>query len=267
MIENQKKIIVPTTKEIILPTKDLVIPTKVAIFDALDTTVMIYKPDEVLRTKEEKLIYDLENPGKYTPEGVALLDSHIKALGMEDLATSVRLSLTAKGKTEKQQFYILSDVLATEYCKSIGDTDEQLRLDVCKKIYHLVDPALFPKVLDYTSREYGIDVNMILLTQANPIMKQVYEQLVGPYGVSVMVAPDKSLNNLYKNDAELYKIISEILRTTTENMGLLDDAEKNITAAKTAGLVTEQYTGEDLTAPAKEMIDKLFCQSQETPLP
>lgn len=203
------------------------------MFDALGTTVALHNPFEALKGDEQKLY--LLSETQFSPEAVKELPSLIHALGLESEYKALLSELAPQNLPAKRQYYVLCDKLAEKYCQKNHDNEQLMRKSAIMKIYHLVDPEIFPKVLDYSRTHFGQPLRLVLLTNANPLMKEVYTQMVKKHGVEVLVAPNKFFENLRKEEPELYRKIAAYYNSQTSNLGLLDDQKKNIDAAQSAG--------------------------------
>ena len=63
------------------------------------------------------------------------------------------------------------------------------------------------------------------------------------YNLSIITVPNKKFDGLRKNNPELYKKLAAYFYKDTNQMGLYDDAEKNLSAANEAGILTQLASG------------------------
>lgn len=224
--------------------------SKTLIFDALNTTVALHDPMQTLKGDEQKLYLLSESP--YCEESVKQLPELAKSLGMESEYLQQIEKFDAENVLQKKDYYALCDSLSEKYCSKNNDAEQEMRKSVIKKIYHLVDPEIFPKVVQYSKANFGRSLRVVLLTNANPIMKEVYTQMVGKYGVEVLVAPSPMFDKLRKEEPELYAKIAKLYHSEISNMALLDDSKKNITAANIAGAKTKLFNAGGVTLDSEE---------------
>ena len=204
-------------------------------------SIIVYKDDENLSSKEERILYSLECPGAYTQENVEKLKQTAKLLGLEDVYNFHCARLREKGIPDRNIFYIVADIMATEYCIKIGDPNEEKRTALVTKMCALADPALFEKVVNYAKDKYDAEVALAILTGANPSRRQAYEQMFGRYGLDVFITPDPELNGYFKDDIRLYHLLSHKLEKNPDEMGLVDDSKKYVDAARAAGVHGVQH--------------------------
>lgn len=247
---------------------------KTILFDALQTTVALHDPTTTLKGDELALYTLSETP--FSTDAVENLPKVIKLLGLEAEFKQIYSELQSQNLPPKRMYYVLCDRLSEVYCKKNNDATQQMRMEVIKKIYHLADPEIFSKVLEYSKKNFGKPLNLVLLTNANPLMKEVYTQMVQKYGVEVLVAPNPKLDSLRKEDPALYKKIAELYKSQTSNFGLLDDQQKNTEAAKEAGTKVKLFDAKgyeldsaqgraELEKSSKKLVDILH--GEDTPEP
>lgn len=237
-------------------------------FDALGTTVALYNPETALSSKEELQLFNISE-SQYSEDGITRLFGYAKNLGLLDDLCAMLETPEIKNMMPIKKFYLLCDTLAKKYCEKIGDVKEEFRINVLKKVYHFADPEIFAKANQYAQKEYGESIDMFILTNANPIMKEVYNQMLQGFKVKVMTVPDKTFQNLNKDNPELYNLIAKHLKVFTPRIGLIDDAKKNIDAGRLSRIKVQLFdtNGFSLDSePAKkwlksqtnQLIDKIF---------
>lgn len=240
-------------------------------FDALGTTVALYNPETTLHSEEELQLFHLSE-AQYSEDGAFQLFCAADDLGLFDELSDILERPEIVNMEPVKQFYTICDMLAKKYCEKLGDPKQEFRVEVLKKIYHLADPEIFAKANLYAQKVYGQSIDMFMLTNASPIMKEVYSQMLKGFGVTVMTAPDKAFQSLRKDNPELYKLIAKYLRVHTPQMGLIDDSKKNVVAGNLSGIKTQLFNAQGYpldSEPAKkwlkseteQLIDKLFDQS------
>lgn len=217
--------------------------TPIFLCDALGTVVAVHDPLEPLKSQEELAICTLSSLKSFNPENVKIFKEITKELGMEDLAVEFYNELVTLKLPEKTIFFILIDKITDAYCKRIGDDNQELRVSVLLKMHKLADPSIFEHVNEYSQRTFHSDISQLILTQDNPIMKQVYEQMLKQYNLDIFTVPDPKFDNLRKNNPDLYTQLSSYLGRKTNNIGFYDDTEANLLAASKVGVLTQLATG------------------------
>ena len=239
--ENSKKIVLSSTSSI--SKKAINTTTPVFMYDALGTIVAVHDPLEPLKSKEELAMYTLSSLKSFNEGNVSIFKKITKELGLEDLAVKFYNELLALNLPEKTIFFILIDKITDAYCKKIGDTDQELRISVLLKMHSLADPRIFEQVNEYSQKTFHSDISQLILTQDNPIMKQVYEQMLKQYNLDIFTVPDPKFDNLRKNNPKLYSKLSTYLDKKTNNIGFYDDTAANLLAASEVGVLTQLATG------------------------
>ena len=244
--------------------------TPVFMYDALGTIITVCDPLKPLKTKEELAIYTLSRLKSYNEQNEEILKKTIHQIGMDDIAKTINDNLVAKGLPKKAIFFALVDIITEEYCKMIGDDKEELRIDVLSKIHKLANPRVFDYVNEYSQKTFNSDISQLILTQDNPIMKEVYVRMLSDYGLDIITVPNKQFDGLKKNNPKLYSKLLTYLDQTPNNVGFYDDKLENINAAEEIGILIELATGIKVDDPtviekeAAELINKIFNQDYKT---
>lgn len=244
--------------------KIIITNTPVFMCDALGTIVAVHDPLEPLKSQEELAISTLSSLKTFNPENVKALKSIVKELGLDDLAIEFYNELLPLNFPQKSVFYILVDRITEAYCKKIGDENQDLRVSVLLKMHKLADPSIFEHVNEYSQKTFHSDISQLILTQDNPIMKEVYKQMLKQYDLDIFTVPDPQFNNLRKNNPALYTQLATHLGQKTNNMGFYDDAEANLLAASQVGVLTQLATGiknDDpsiIKSEATKLVNRLF---------
>lgn len=243
--------------------KTVVTTTPLLMYDSLGTIVTICEPLKSLKSKEEVAMYTLSSLKSYNPENVAIFQKIIHELQLDEIAGVIYNNLIAKGLSPKSLFFVMVDIITEEYCKKIGDVNQELRVSVLSKIHKLADPRIFDYVNEYSQRTFHSDISQLILTQDNPIMKEVYEQMLSGFNLNIIIVPNQQFENLRKNDPKLYVQLISYLNITN-NIGFYDDKKENLAAAKQIGILTQLATGiknddpEIIRAEATNLVERLF---------
>ena len=243
--------------------KTVVTTTPLLMYDSLGTIVTICEPLKSLKSKEEVAMYTLSSLKSYNPENVAIFQKIIHELQLDEIAGVIYNNLIAKGLSPKSLFFVMVDIITEEYCKKIGDVNQELRVSVLSKIHKLADPRIFDYVNEYSQRTFHSDISQLILTQDNPIMKEVYEQMLRGFNLNIITVPNQQFENLRKNDPKLYVQLISYLNITN-NIGFYDDKKENLAAAKQIGILTQLATGiknddpEIIRAEATNLVERLF---------
>ena len=248
--------------------KTIITNTPVFLCDALGTVIAVHDPLESLKSQEELAICTLSSLKSFNPENVKIFKEITKELGLENLAVEFYNELVTLRLPEKTIFFILIDKITDAYCKKIGDENQELRVSVLLKMHKLADPSIFDHVNEYSQKTFHSDISQLILTQDNPIMKQVYEQMLKQYNLDIFTVPDPKFDNLRKNNPDLYAQLSSYLGRKTNNIGFYDDTEANLLAASKVGVLTQLATGiknDDpsiIKAEATKLLNLLFDNQQ-----
>lgn len=243
--------------------KTVVTTTPLLMYDSLGTIVTICEPLKSLKSKEEVAMYTLSSLKSYNPENVAIFQKIIHELQLDEIAGVIYNNLIAKGLSPKSLFFVMVDIITEEYCKKIGDVNQELRVSVLSKIHKLADPRISDYVNEYSQRTFHSDISQLILTQDNPIMKEVYEQMLSGFNLNIIIVPNQQFENLRKNDPKLYVQLISYLNITN-NIGFYDDKKENLAAAKQIGILTQLATGiknddpEIIRAEATNLVERLF---------
>lgn len=244
--------------------KSITTNTPVFMCDALGTIVAVHDPLEPLKSQEELAISTLSSLKTFNPENVKILKSIVKELGLDDLAIDFYNELLPLNASQKSMFFILVDRITEAYCKKIGDKTQDLRVSVLLKMHKLADPSIFEHVNEYSQRTFHSDISQLILTQDNPIMKEVYKQMLKQYDLDVFTVPDPQFNNLRKDNPDLYAQLATHLGRKANNMGFYDDTVANLSAASKIGVLTQLATGiknDDpsiIKSEATKLVNQLF---------
>lgn len=244
--------------------KTIITQIPLVMYDAINSTVVICDPLAPLKTKEEEIIYDLSILKTYNPESVAKLKQIINNIGMSELANTIDEKLKANGKPDIVRFYAMVDIITEEFCKKIGDQNQDIRVDVLSKVHKLADPKVFDHVQEYSQQQFNSNVSQLILTQDDPIMKRVYDNMLVDYGLDVILVPDPKFDNLRKNSPELYSKIAASFNRKPSTIGFYDDTQNNLNAASKTGILTQLATGaknddpEIIKKESEELVNKLF---------
>lgn len=223
--------------------KTIITSTPLLMYDALGTIVTVCDPLKPLKSKEELAIYTLSSLKSYNSKNIAILQRTINELQLEEIANTIYNNLKAKELTDKAIFFAIIDIITEEYCKKIGDINQELRISVLLKTHKLADPRIFDYINEYSQRTFQSDISQLILTQDNPIMKEVYTKMLRGYDLNIITVPNPQFENLRKNDPELYAQLISYLNRKPNNIGLYDDKKENLTAAKQTGILTQLATG------------------------
>ena len=223
--------------------KTIITSTPLLMYDALGTIVTICDPLKPLKSKEELAMYTLSSLKSYNSNNIAILQRTIHELQLEEIANTIYNNLKAKELTDKAIFFAMIDIITEEYCKKIGDINQELRISVLLKTHKLADPRIFDYINEYSQRTFKLDISQLILTQDNPIMKEVYTKMLRGYDLNIITVPNPQFENLRKNDPELYAQLISYLNRKPNNIGLYDDKKENLIAAKQMGILTQLATG------------------------
>lgn len=225
--------------------RKIITRTPVFMYDALGTIVTIVDPLKPLKSKEELALYTLSSLKAFNPQNEEVLSRTIHELQMDDIAEEIRKNLLSRELPPISVFYALIDIITEKYCEKIGDKNQETRIDVLLRTHSLASPGIFDSVNEYSHRTFHSDISQLILTQDNQIMREVYEQMLKRYGyhLDVIAVPDKRFDKLRKNNPELYSKLAAFFSRETNEMGLYDDTEKNLVAAKEAGVLTQLASG------------------------
>lgn len=242
--------------------------TPILMYDAMGTIITICDPLKPLRTKEELAMYTLSSLKTYNPENEAILKKMIQQLGMDEIANTIYTNLSAKGLSPKVIFYAMVDILTEEFCKMIGDPNQELRIEVLLKIHKLADPRIFDFINEYSQKTFHSGISQLLLTQDNAIMQEVYRQMLKEYHLDIITVPNPQLDNLRKNDPALYKKLTTYLKTEPQKIGFYDDTLENLEAAANVGILGQLATGIKNDDPliiqreASQLVEELFGEQK-----
>lgn len=223
--------------------KTIITSTPLLMYDALGTIVTVCDPLKPLKSKEELAMYTLSSLKSYNSKNIAILQRTINELQLKEIANTIYNNLKIKGLTPKAIFFAMIDIITEEYCKKIGDINQELRISVLLKTHKLADPRIFDYINEYSQRTFKSDISQLILTQDNPIMKEVYTKMLSEYDLNIITVPNPQFENLRKNDPELYAQLISYLNRKPNNIGLYDDKKENLTAAKQMGILTQLATG------------------------
>ena len=234
------------------------------MYDAINSTVVVCDPSDFLKTTDEKAMYEFARLKSYTPENVIALENIIKKLGMKDLANAIGNNLKSQGLPDIARFYAMVDIMSEEFCKSIGDPEQKLRIEVLAKTCKLANPHVFDHVQEYSQKNFGSNVKQIILTQDDPIMKKVYEKTLDGYGLDIVLSNDPMFGKLKKDNPALYQALADSYNRQTSTIGFYDDSQANIDAARKSGIITQLATGainndpQRIEQEAEELINDLY---------
>ena len=223
--------------------KTIITSTPLLMYDALGTIITICDPLKPLKSKEELAMYTLSSLKSYNSNNIAILQRTINELQLKEIANTIYNNLKAKELTDKAIFFAMIDIITEEYCKKIGDINQELRISVLLKTHKLADPRIFDYINEYSQRTFKSNISQLILTQDNPIMKEVYTKMLSGYDLNIITVPNPQFENLRKNDPELYAQLISYLNRKPNNIGLYDDKKENLTAAKQMGILTQLATG------------------------
>ena len=223
--------------------KTIITSTPLLMYDALGTIITICDPLKPLKSKEELAMYTLSSLKSYNSNNIAILQRTINELQLKEIANTIYNNLKAKELTDKAIFFAMIDIITEEYCKKIGDINQELRISVLLKTHKLADPRIFDYINEYSQRTFKSNISQLILTQDNPIMKEVYTKMLSGYDLNIITVPNLQFENLRKNDPELYAQLISYLNRKPNNIGLYDDKKENLTAAKQMGILTQLATG------------------------
>ena len=131
----------------------------------------------------------------------------------------------------------MTDIISEEYCKKIGDVNQELRISVLSKIHKLANPRIFAYINEYSQKNFYSDISQLILTQDNPIMKEVYEQMLSGFDVNIITVPNPQFENLRKNDPKLYAQLVSYFNRVPNSIGFYDDKKENLEAANQIGIL------------------------------
>lgn len=249
-------------------TKTIITSTPLLMYDALGTIVTVCDPLKPLRSKEEVAMYTLSSLKSYNPENITILQRIIHELQLDEIASTIHNNLTVKGLPSKTIFFTMVDIITEEYCKKIGDVNQELRISVLSKIHKLADPRIFDYINEYSQRTFQSNISQLILTQDNPIMKEVYERMLSGFDLNIITVPNSQFENLRKNDPELYVQLISYLNRKPNNIGFYDDKKENLSAANQIGILTQLATGiknddpEIIRTEAANLVEQLFDEHE-----
>ena len=244
--------------------KEIESSNPVLMYDAMGTIITLCDPIEPLKSKEESALYSLSSLKSYSLANETILEIIIHELQLDEIASTVKNNLTNKGLPPKAIFFALVDIMTEEYCKKIGDVNQELRIEVLSKIHKLANPRIFDEISEYSQKAYNESISQLILTQDNAIMKEVYNQMLKDYDLDVIVVPDPKFENLRKDNPELYIKVAKYLNREPNNIGFYDDTEGNLNAANKAKILTQLATGiknnvpEIIKVEASMLVEQLF---------
>lgn len=244
--------------------KTIITSTPILMYDALGTVVTICDPLKSLKSKEELAMYALSSLKSFNSKNVDILKRIIHEVGLDEVANVIYANLVNENLPPKTIFYALVDIITEEFCKKIGDVNQELRVDVLLKMHKLADPSIFDYINEYSQKVFHADISQLILTQDNPIMKEVYTQMLNNYDLSVITVPNPQFDHLRKNDPQLYEQLLTYLNRTPQNVAFYDDTQENIDAARQIGILTQLATGIKNDDPniikneASALVEQLF---------
>lgn len=251
--------------------KTIITNTPVLMYDALGTIITICDPLKTLKTKEELIMYTLSSLKTFNPENEAILKKTIHEIGLDEIANTIYNNLSNKNMPQKAIFYALVDIITEEFCKKIGDVNQELRVDVLLKMHKLADPRVFDYINEYSQKTFNANISQLILTQDNPIMKEVYMQMLKDYDLSIITVPDSQFGNLRKNNPELYTQLTTYLDRKPQDIGFYDDTKNNLDAASQIGILTQLATGikndnsEIIKYETSKLVQQLFDIQMSSP--
>lgn len=244
--------------------RTIITHTPILMYDSLGTIVTVCDPLKPLKSKEELALYTLSSLKSYNQKNEEILKRTIHELEMDQLANTIHDNLVSKNLPQMAIFYALVDIITEEFCKKIGDPNQEQRLDILLKTHKLADPRIFEYINEYSKKTFNADISQLILTQDNPIMKEVYNKMLKGYDVEVFTVPNPQFGNLRKDNPELYTQLATYLGNTPNNIGFYDDTEKNLIAARQIGILTQLATGikndnpEIIKIEASNLVEQLF---------
>ena len=199
-------------------------------------------------------MYTLSSLKSFNSKNVDILKRIIHEVGLDEVANVIYANLVNENLPPKTIFYALVDMITEEFCKKIGDINQELRVDVLLKMHKLADPSIFDYINEYSQKVFHADISQLILTQDNPIMKEVYTQMLNNYDLSVITVPNP----------QLYEQLLTYLNRTPQNVAFYDDTQENIDAARQIGILTQLATGIKNDDPniikneASALVEQLF---------
>ena len=238
--------------------------TPTLMYDAMGTVVMLCDPQNPLKANEEIIMYTLCSLKSYSPENEAILWETIHKVGLDEFAALKLQELTAKKLPPKVIFFIMVDIITGAFCEKIGDINQELRVNVLLRIHKLANPRIFDSTNEYSQRIFKSNISQLILTQDDPIMREVYKQMLKRYNLDVIVVPDERFEGLRKDNPILYAKVAQYLNNRPNNIGFYDDTETNLNAANEIGMLTKLATGiknndpELIEKEAASLVEQLF---------